>query len=803
MRQIKIALRRLLRQPGFTAAAIGVLAIGVAAPTAMFAVVNATLLRPLPYTRASDLYTVRTTMTDGRFTIGLVASTELHALERSADVVEASALTRRTDGTIEDADTGAREVAAYAVSQDFFDLFGVPMAVGRSFTDDDTRSWMGSRLVLSHHVWMTLFGGDRDVVGRTIRFAGGPGSLVVGVAPAAFAIPADADLWFVMPPEDSIGHMYDAYVRLAPGVTPGAVQARLGPMWDDLAKQYPDQDKNRAFVMRPLLDAIVGDLGPIVVIVFAATGLVLLLAIVNVANLLLVRGTTRGREMAVRAALGATRGHLFRELLAESILIAAAATVIALPLADAAVRAIVSIGGTALPRVDGMRLDLPVFLFSAGVMVIAGIVVGLVPLVTMAKNNLGELMNEGGRGGLQGRTTRRVLATMIVAEMTLAIALVAGAGRLLLSMEHIVGIDPGFTAEGRLAIDVYLPVRPYLVDLARVPAWLQQAGERLRALGATGVGDASSLPLRHEWDSTTFVDITGRPTDPASRPNGRLRVVSAGFFDVMNMKMAAGRSFTLDDRQGSEPVVIVNEAWARKFLPGLDPLRERVDPHAFSVQVDGRFVGADGAIVGVVRDVPYADVTTAAEPTVYVSSAQVIRPRHTLVITTANGRPEDLIPQIRAALAKIDPQVPVDFESMSRVVSTSRRWPKLGLLLMATLGAAGLVLAAAGVFGVIAFVAAQRSGEMAVRLALGATRGHVFRLIVAQGGALALVGLVLGVLLSWWMGGPMSRYVYEVAPANWLVLGGSAGLVLVVAIGATLPSARRAATTDPARVLKF
>ena len=801
MRYLTLALRGLWHQPVFAAAAVGVLALGIAAPTALFTVLHATLLRPLPYTSADEIYTVRTTMTDGRFTIGLVASAEMNALRRTSADVRESALTRRVDATLH-TDAGARHVTAYAVSPGFFELFGVPMAAGRTFNDGDLKSWFGSRVILSHRAWVSFFGGDADIVGRTIRLLDGPGSLVVGIAPERFALPRDADLWVAMPIDDTIGHMYDAYVRLAPDVTPEMLQPRLDGMWDDLAQRYPDFAKNRVFVMRPLLEAIVGDVGPIVVMAFAATGLLLLLAIVNVSNLLLARGTARVREMAVRIALGASRRHIFGQLAAESLVLAGAATAVALPLAHMAVRALVAIGGEALPRADDMRLGAPVFLFAAGLMIAAGLVVGLAPLLATGTRQLVSVMNEGGRAALQGRGTRRLLAGMAVAEVALAIALVAGSGRLLLSLRNLTAIDPGFTTDGRLAIDVSLPVRPYLVEPTRVPAWLAQADERLRALGATEVGVASSLPLRREWDSTTFVDITGRPTEPSSRPNARRRIVNAGFFDVMRIPIVAGRSFTRDDRFGGEPIVLINEAWARKFLPGLDPLRERVNPGSFGRRIDGKFLPRDAAIVGIVRDVPYAALTAPVEPVVYVSADQVVRNRHTLVVTTADGRPERLMPQIRSALTALEPQAPIEFELLSDAVSASLTWPKLGVFLMGTFGLAGLVLAASGVFGVIAFVTAQRAGEMAIRVALGATRIAIVRLIVLHAGALALGGAVAGIVIAWWMGGPMAAYVYQVAPANMVVLAGSALLVVGVALLATLPSARRAAATEAAHVLR-
>ncbi|HUL71573.1 MAG TPA: ADOP family duplicated permease [Vicinamibacterales bacterium] len=805
MRDIALAVRRLRRQPSFAATVVGTLAVGLAAATALFAVVHATLLKPLPYPRAEDLYTVRTRMTDGRFTIGLVASEEISSLRRAAgDAIVGSAITIRSDLTIL-TDAGSRQVTAFGVSEGFFDLFGLPMTDGRPFAPDDyTASFVGGRVVLSHHAWLALFGGDPGVVGRTIHYAGGGNALVVGIAPAAFAIPREADLWYAQHFAETIGHGYDAYVRLKPGLTPAAIAGPLPPMWRALAQKYPDMETNRAFVVRPLLDAIVGDLGPIILIAFAATGLLLLLAMANVANLMLARGATRGREIAVRSALGASRLDVLRPLVAESFVIAAGAVLLGLPLATAALRAIVFVGGAAFPRSDGLHVDADVFAFSAALMALAALVIGLIPTAMMARSDPAALMNEGGRGGLHGRATRRLLGAMIVAEVTIAVALVAGAGRLGLSMRHLLAIDPGFRPEGRLVIDVQLPARLY-VEPARAATWEQQVDERLRALGATAVGAASTLPLRPERDNTAFVDIANHPTDPANRPNGRIRVVTPELFDTLGIRIVAGRSFTRDDRNGLEPVVLVNRAWVRKFIPDLDPLRQRVNPGYFARTINGKVVATDAAIVGVVEDVPYSDLRKAAEPTVYVAEAQVppsLMLRRSLVMTTADGRPERLIPEIRRELEKIDPNVPADFDLMSHAVSTSLVWPTLGLLLMATFGAAALVLAATGVLGVIAFVAAQRSGEMAVRLALGATRGHVFGLVVQHGAALAAQGLALGVLIAWWTGRLMSGYVYQVGAANAFVLGGSAALVLAVGLAATLLPARRAAMTQPAQVLK-
>jgi hypothetical protein len=298
--------------------------------------------------------------------------------------------------------------------------------------------------------------------------------------------------------------------------------------------------------------------------------------------------------------------------------------------------------------------------------------------------------------------------------------------------------------------------------------------------------------LRHEWDSTAFTDVVDHPVDPAHRPNGRMRSITPNFFQVMGIQMLAGRPFTIDDRPGNDPVVIVNQAWVRKFIPDEDPLRQHINiggPRSLS-------------IVGVVRDVSYSDLTKEAEPTFYLPATQGPMLRRTLVLTAKDGHPERLTNEIRAAITRVDSRVPVEMTMVTDVVNAALTWPKLGLLLMLTFGAAALILASIGVFGVIAFVTTQRMNEMAVRLALGGTASHVFGLVIGHAARLATAGAALGLLLAWWMGRLMTSYVYDVSAANPIVLAGSTIIVLVVAMGATVPSARRAASTNPARSLQ-
>ena len=788
MRTLVGTIRRLWQRPTFALAGTATLAIGIAAPTALFAVLNATLLRPLPYPHAENLYFVTTRMTDGRFTSGMAANEEINSLRRAVPDILGSAVST-TNITALVTDTGAQQVTGVSVSEGFFDLFGVPMAAGRAFTSADYAASTGGQttpvVVLSNHLWQSAFGADPAIINSTIRL--GPASVrVVGVAAPGFAVPRDADFWYSQHFQESIGHTFDAYVRLPAGVTPDQIQARLPPMWDALAKKYPDYERTRAFVFTSLLNTIIGDLGPVVIMAFAATGVLFLLAVVNVINLYLARAASRGREVAVRTALGATRGHLVRQLVGESLVVAAGATLLGIPLAYAAVRTIVIIGGSTFPRVQGMTVDPRVTLFAVLLMGLAGLLVGLAPLLTVARPDLTTLVNEGGRSGTTSRATHRMLGLMIAAEVTLAIALVAGAGRLLLSLSHQLAVVPGFVASGRLAVDVSLTFQPY-GDPNRFNAWLQDVDDALHRAGAQDVAVSSSLPFRHEWDQSAFTDIVGHPTDPAHRPNSREHVVSPNYFAVMGTPMVAGRAFTVDDRTGGNPVVIVSQAWVRRFIPDLDPLRQQIE----------FFGGKPVTIVGVVRDVSYADLTKEAEPAVFVPIAQNRMLRLTLVVTSPDGHPERLSSGIRSAIAHVDSRVPVETELLSHAVNQALVWPKLGLLLMVTFGGAALVLASIGVFGVIAFVGAQRQNEMAIRLALGGTTGHVFRLVLSYAARLAGIGAVAGLLLAWWMGRLMASYVYQVSAGNLVVLAGSTALVVAVALAATLPSAQRAARTNP------
>jgi len=797
---IRAAVRSLLRQPSFTLAAAGTLAVGIAATTTLFTTVNAALLRPLPYAHPGELYSARTYFPDGRFTMGLVGTEELAAVAAQTDVVSGVACTIRLDGTL-GTDAEPRQIVAYAVSDHFFDLFGVPVQTGRAFNADDDVRGAPSVVVLSHALWQNAFGGRPDIVGQSITMSGHP-SRVVGIAPAGFDVPTGTDLWTNTWFPFTVGHAYEGYVRARPAVPLAQLQARMNQTFMPLAKKYPEQETGRAYAVRPLLEATVGSLGPILLILFGATALLLVLAAVNVSNLMLARTTSRVREVAVRAALGASRGRIIAQLLSESVLVAIAGAVAGSALAYAAIQLLLRFGAGRLPRLGSLSIDFSVIAFVAFVAGVTGVLIGIVPAMRMADTDITSLMNETGRSVRGSRKTRRLLGAFVVAEIAVAVAIVAGAGRLVRSYQNLESLDPGFTPGGLLVLDVALP-QPQPPFQERRNAWWDQTETALRAVGATEVAATSSLPLGpHEWDSTVFVDMVAHPDVPVDRrPNARLRLVTPEFFHAMGIRLLAGRTISREDGMHTQPVGVVNEAFAKRNLGGASPIGEQIKG-LHGHREGNTFVDDYVRVVGVVRDVKYSALSGPVEPVVYVPFSQFIPVRASIVVTTADGSPERHSAEFISTLRRVDPRLAIEARAVPAVVAASLDRERLGMWLMLGFGVAALLLAAVGMFGVIAYVVSQRTGEMAVRQALGATRAQILATVVREGTGVALIGLAIGIVVAWWTGRLVAGYVFDVSAHDPLVLGASAAIVGFLAIAATVLPARRAATLELARALR-
>jgi predicted permease len=795
---IRFALRSLRRTPTFPLAAIGTLALGIAATTAIFSTVNAAILRPLPYPAADDLYSLHTTMLDGRVTSGLLSPVEILRLRGpSLPIVRVAGLNPQDVTLLKDDGTPMR-VQVYGVTEGFFDLFGLPMALGAGFTSQSFMPNAPPGVIISYQTWQTMFGGQPDVVGKVMHF-GQFTPPIVAVAAKNFDTPHGASFWVNFPLDpNGVNHNFDSFMRLTPGTNVERAREQMAAVMGGLARDFPLSDGARAYVVRPLVDSIVGDLRPILIVVLSATGLLLVLACVNVANLLLARGAARGREMAVRVALGAGRGRIVRQLLTESILLAGAGGIVGVGAAYGGVRLLLALGGSKLPRLETVPFDARVLLFALATLVVSGIIIGFAPAVRLAATDVKTLMNETGRAASGGRATARWLSALTIAEIALAVALVAGAGWLVRSFERLWETDPGFVADGRLIADVSLQGRRYNGrDL--LTAASHDLLTRVRGVsGVVSAGVTSDLPLSGLQDNSLYVQVQGDIFDPAHPLSCRQRIASPGFFDAMGIKLLAGRDFTTDDQATSGPVAVVNRAFVQQYLRGRDPMRTRfaagyptIDPSQ-----------APTTIIGVVDDVRQKSLTMSGDPAYYTVADQTPFRRLWVIIHARPANLQAVQQSVRESIRAFDPAIAVEFRTVTDVVASTLQRQQVGMTLMLMFGIAAVLLAAVGIYGVIAYAATERRNEVATRLALGATPSNVFFLVLRQGRLLAGVGAIIGLALAYVAGRAVSSRLYAVQASDPVILGLAGGLVLGIALLATMIPAIRAARLDPARVLR-
>lgn len=807
MQDLRFAFRSLRRSPAFPLAAIATLALGIGATTAIFSTLNAVLLKPLPYPNAGDLYSIRTTLTDGRVTTGLVAGSEIFRLNNPDLSIVKAAMLQPADLTLLHQDGTPQHVDAGLVTEGFFELFGLPMTKG-GFTREDhllpappapntpPAPFPPFGIVISERIWRDLYNNDPDIVGKPIRFAEVQ-AVIRGVAPRGFDTPHGNDFWAAnRVPENDPNHGNEGFMRIKHGADIETVKHEMSGVITQLGRDFPASARNRAYVVKPLVEQIVGDLGPILIIVMSATGLLLLLACVNVTNLLLARGAARAREMAVRVSLGAGRGRIVRQLLTESLVLATVGSLLGILVAWLGVRALMALGASKLPRLDAVTFDGPVLLFALAVLLVTGVLVGFAPALRLARTDVRTLMSESSRSSSGGRGTARWLSVMTVAEIALAIMLVAGAGWLVRGFANLRGVDAGFQAEKRLIFDVVFQGPKYPNgDAVRTATTDMIQG--VRALqGVTAVGSTSSFPLRGTLESSLIMQFQGGSVDP-QRPMGtRQRFVSAGLFDAMGTHVVQGRDFGPEDAPNSQPTAIVNRAFVNKYLDGRDPV---------GVQFAAGYPAPDPqqlrVIVGVIDDVRQKSLELEAEPAFYQPLSQFPQRRLTMVVSTTLDDVAPLQSAIREHVRKIDSQIAVDFELVTEVVASNIRRQQLGMTLMLIFGVVALLLAAVGIYGVIAYAVSQRRDEMATRLALGATPTSVFWLVLRQGGTLALIGAVVGLATAYLSGQIVASQVYAIRASDPLMLSAAIVVVVGIAVAATMIPAWRASKLSPANAL--
>jgi putative ABC transport system permease protein len=804
LNDLRYAHRQLRKAPLFACVAIGTLAIGIGATTAIFSTVNATLLRPLPFPQADQLVDVHTRLIDGRVTTGLLSSVEIVALNNARTVVTgvAGLSNQPFEATLIRPDGTPASILLTGVSEGFFEVLGLPPAFGRPFTHQD--HLVAGRdapfaVIVSDPAWTRVFDRDPGIVGKTMRIAEVQATVTIaGVAPPTLDLPRGTDFWFNLRTDpQGVAHNFVTIVRMRPGVPLERLRATAAVAMTDLARTIPS-DVGREYVMRPLLSSLVGDLGPTLLIVLGATALLLVLACVNVTNILLARGLTRTREITVRAALGAGRGRVVRQLLTESMVLATGGALAGLAVAYLTIRLLLVLGASKLPRLERVPFDGRVLLFALAVLVFTGLTMGMAPALRLARADIRSLLNESGRSATSSRGTSRIMNGMIVLEIALAIVLVAGAGWLVQSFSRLRSVDPGFDARGRLIVDVRTSRSFAQPDAAL--AWSSEMLNRVRAAsGAALVGAASTLPLRVDRDGALNIELLGDAPDPSQVRGAHSRFASAGFFEALAIKLVAGRTFTADDRRGTLPVAVVNRAFVRRYFPTTDPL---AGSFAYGYPTVDRKTMT--RIVGVVQDARYTSLAEAAEPTFYLSQDQAPFPflRTSVVVAARGGRADASVSSIRAELTRFDPQIIASFTTGDAIIAETMSRQQLGVTLMLIFGATALVLAAIGIYGVMADGVAQRRGEIATRIALGASPRDVFWLVMSGGQLMMLVGLALGVATAYVGGRIVASSVFEMRANDPGILLMAALTAATIASAATMIPALKASRIDPVRALR-
>jgi putative ABC transport system permease protein len=805
LQDLRQALRQMWIRPGFTALVVITLALGIGANAAIFSVLDAVLLRPLPYNRPEQLVKVWT-----RFTgIGQpndqnwVSAPEFHDFTTLSHSF--SELAAIESGSFNLGVKGSpQRVVGSAVSPNLFPMLGAQPMLGRNFLAEEAQPGREQEVILSYGLWQRAFAANPKAIGSTLDVDGVP-MTVVGVMPAGFAYPDESEIWGprAFTPqdlsEDSRGnHGMEVLGRIRPGLSLAQVQSdmdRVGKTMIEQHRSYPYDKYGFGIILHPLLEETVGDVNTSLWVLMAAVGLVLLIACANVANLLLVRASERQQEMGVRMALGASRWRLARQLLTESVLLALAGGLAGLAVTPWALRGLIAIAATSLPRTVDTTVDGRALIVMLAVALGTGILFGLAPaLQTGRARNWASIKSARSTEGGQSKRLRRLL---VMAETALSLILLAGAGLLMRSFANILKIDPGFRPEGVLTMRIALPDAEYSKP-EQVRGFYSGLLGRIQKLpGVRSAGAISLIPLGGQNGSGTLtIDSQSVPMEDTD-PEADQRAVTPEYFQAMGISLVRGRFFDDRDADTAPPVVIVDESLAQTFWPNQDPIGRRVHH------------GGNGStapwatVIGVVRHVRNRTLEMRSRVEVYWPLNQTPSSAMTLAILTP-GNPMSLAPTIQREVAAIDPELPVyRVRSMSEVMGESVARRRLALILLSVFAGLALLLASVGIYGVTSYVVTQRQQEIGLRMALGAGRGNVLRLMIGQGMGTILAGLGIGLLLALLLTRVIGGMLFAVRPADPLALGGAALLLMAVAFFAVIIPARRASRMNPMEAIRY
>jgi putative ABC transport system permease protein len=808
---VRAALRSLNASKTFTAVALLVLVLGIGATTAIFSVVDAVVLRGLPFDEHDRLvalgerWTPGPEVAPGRDPLALSSIAPQNYMDwvEQQQVFESIAAFTNRGVTLREPGGEPEDLPAQHVTAAFFEVLRVRPAMGRAFTPGHEIDGQHRVVVLSDGLWRRRFGGDPEILGRTIPLEGANYE-VIGVMPPGFTYPVSAirptELWmpYVVPPDERVRHpnQYSMYLqsiaRLKPGVSIAQAQAQMDQVAAALEAAHPEWNKGRRIGVRPLRDHLVGaSIRSWMLMLLGAVGIVLLIACANVANLLLARSTAREREVGIRAALGASRGRLIRQLMVESLVLSTIGTVLSIAVAWWGVQLLRTSMPDGVPRVTAIALDLRV-LGAAGLLaLVTGTLFGIVPALQLSKTDLTNALKDGARTSAS-RSKQHLRNALVVAEVALAVVLLVGAALFIGSFVTLLRIDPGFDTERVLTAQLSPRFAPGMIppDVDLAPRFDEVIERVARIPGVEHVALISGgMPLGGSMSTTTMTVPGGKPAH--DREGVSIRRVSADYHRTLGIPLRQGRYFEPTDRKGSQSVIIINEAAARTYFPNEDPLGRTVTIN-----------NVERTIVGVVGDVHQTSLETEPMEEVYVPMGQQRVLNGELIVKTA-GRPYDVLPAVRSAVLAVLPDVPLrNVRTMEELYARRIAQRKLNMLLLGLFGVLGLVISAVGIYGVMAYVVSQRTKEIGVRMALGATRGAVVRMVLRHAGLLVLAGLVIGGVGAWYLSATAERFLFGLESTDPRAFVAAIAVLALAGMIASAVPARRAASVDPMTALR-
>jgi len=787
-RDVRYAIRQLVRAPAFTAVALLTLALGIGATTAVFSFVDGVLLRPLPYPDPDALVRVHEVLPQ----IGLFSVAPANFFDwRSQNAVFDRLAAYTTDSETLIGDDGPERIQGMQVSWDLFPTLRTAPAIGTVFTKDDDQPGGNRVVILSHGLWLRRFGGKPGVVGTSVTLSGAP-TTIVGVMPADFYFPVrSTEFWrpLALDPANATrgGHYLGVVARMKPGVTVEQAQVQMRTLAERLARQYPAASAGESARVVGLQEQVVGAIRPALLMLFAAVGVVVLIVCANVANLLLVRASVREKEMAIRAALGASQQWLVVQVFSESLMLALVGGGLGVFIGYLAIAPIRTLSAGSVPRVAEVGLDGRVLAFAAIASMLTGLLFGLAPAWQTTRTGVSAVLKQGGRSSSTSGG-RWVRSGLLVAEVALSIVLLTGATLLLRSFAKVTNVDPGFNPDRVLAFQVSLPAAAYTEDPRRRGFFDALVAGLESQAGVESAGLVQTLPMRGDY-SLSFSLPSRPPYPPGQGPSANYRSVSPHYFDALSIPIVRGRAFTPQDSASSEPVAIVDASFARVYFPGENAVGQRL-------QI-GNGSGKVSTIVGVVGEVRYTGLDVTARPTMYVPFEQNVF-SSTWVLVRSKGAPTADSVTARAVLHRIDPSLPAySMNPLTAIVSDSVDQRRFSMLLLGAFALVALFLAAVGLYGVVAYSVSLRTREIGLRMAIGARPGDVLRMVVGGGMRLAVAGVVTGSVAAVLLARVVSTMLFDVSPSDPVSHGLTAAALLAVSAVACYVPARRAMRVDP------